>query len=133
MGSEGSRSSDTSLSRRSRGSGCAWGGGIQSCSFGRSERRPDNSQGVIDMDRVSLIKQSAERARLRTRRKPTRRPMRTSARWVRSGSATMTVYGASRGVLYNLIRQLIEEQGSAIDEGEHVKTHIQLFEKKRRD
>lgn len=81
--------------------------------------------------RRDMIKASAQQ--MKRKQAPVRRPGRTSARWVHSGSATMTVYGASKGVLYNLIRQLIEEQGSAIEEGEHVKTHIQLFEKKRRE
>lgn len=85
------------------------------------------------MERASrrdVIKASAQRLR-HPKHSPMRRPRRVSGRWSRTGSLTLTCYGVGKDSLAQLIREMIEARANEIEEGEGVKCHVQIGEKRR--
>jgi len=92
----------------------------------------------MKQDRRDMIKAGAERVRQRQAPKPKpepkpviKKPARTSGRWVRNGSVTLTCYGVTKETLAGIVREAIEAKAHEIEEGEDVKIHCQLTEKRR--
>ena len=93
----------------------------------------------MKQDRRDMIKAGAERVRQRQAPKPKpepkpviKKPARTSGRWVRTGSVTLTIYDVSRQSLRAMVEKMIQEHAGEIEEPGR-KVHVQLTEKVLRD